>query len=67
MKQTAVEWLVENIYTIQVELESGNNDLKNKIEKAKSMEKQQIIDAYNKNKMGRVDYGERHYNETFKK
>lgn len=66
MKQTAVEWLVENIYTIQVELESGNNDLKNKIEKAKSMEKEQIVKAYdNMNSMAM--YGEQYYNETFKK
>ena len=41
MKQTAVEWLCSQIYTIQVELECGNNHLKNKIEQAKEMEKQQ--------------------------
>jgi hypothetical protein len=40
---TAVEWLCSQIYTIQVELEAGNNHLKNKIEQAKEMERQQII------------------------
>jgi len=41
MKETAVEWLCNQIYTIQVELESGNTKLKNKIDQAKEMEKQQ--------------------------
>lgn len=43
-KQTAVEWLCSQIYTIQVELEAGNNPLKNKIEQALKMEKQQIVE-----------------------
>jgi hypothetical protein len=30
------------------------------------LEREQIIDAYDKNKMGRVDYGEQYYNETYK-
>jgi hypothetical protein len=41
MKETAVEWLCNQIYTIQVELEAGNTKLKNKIDQAKEMEKQQ--------------------------
>ena len=41
-KQTAVEWLCSQIYTIQVELEAGNNNLKNKIDQAKAMEKEQM-------------------------
>ncbi len=44
--QTAVEWLCNQIYTIQVELKAGNQSLKDKIDKAKEMEKQQIIDAF---------------------
>ena len=40
MKQTAVEWLVEQLPLIQQE---GLRDI---IEQAKEMEKQQIIDAY---------------------
>ena len=31
------------------------------------MEKEQIIDAYDNNKMGRVNYGEQYYNETYNK
>ena len=37
-KQTAVEWLVSNIYTFQKEIEAGNEHLKSKIEQAKAME-----------------------------
>jgi hypothetical protein len=67
--QTAVEWMVE-----QVELISNNKTLSKKdsvklydevIQKSKAMEKEQIVDAYDKNKMGRVDYGEQYYNETY--
>lgn len=73
MKQTAVEWLCSQIYTIQVELECGNNHLKNKIEQAKEMEKQQIVDSVNEiNKKWQSEKavfmlsGEQYYNETFK-
>jgi hypothetical protein len=44
MKQTAIEWLCSQIYTIQVELECGNNHLKNKIEQAKEIEKKQQLE-----------------------
>ena len=61
MKQTAVEWLIEEIHKnmefIPVHIQ----------EQAKEMEKEQIIDAYDKNKMGRVDYGEQYYQETYGK
>ena len=62
MKQTAVEWLVE-----QMKLdELFNADYF--IEQAKEMEKQQIIDAYHINpletKFGNI--GEQYYVETFK-
>ena len=67
MKQTAVEWLCSQIYTIQVELECGNNHLKNKIEQAKEMEKQQIIDARVKKPLeSEWLEAEQYYNETFK-
>ena len=76
MKQTAVEWLCNQIYTIQVELEAGNTKLKNKIDQAKEMEKQQIIDACNQEEcFGSSGYGiheditkgEEYYNVTFNK
>jgi hypothetical protein len=70
MKQTAVEWLCSKIYTIQVELECGNNHLKNKIEQAKEMEKQQIEDAYWDGGQDVPTHGrqcEQYYQETYGK
>ena len=61
MKQTAVEWLREKLWKEFNFIFSDNI-----LEQAKEMEKQQIVEAYDKNKMGRVDYGEQYYNETFK-
>ena len=61
MEQTAVEWLVNKLPQRML------NYLKEEIEQAKEMEKQQIIDAYDKNKMGRVNYGEQYYNEEYNK
>lgn len=65
MKQTAVEWLVEQLQQNKFITES-------KIHIAKELEKQQIIDAY---LIGDKDAGiysatkqnaEQYYNETFK-
>jgi hypothetical protein len=67
--KTAVEWLVKEFSDILGPMETnGMQDLLlvDAINRAKEIEKEQIIDAYNKNKMGRIDYGEQHYNETFK-
>ena len=73
MKQTAVEWLVEEFK----EKLTGNNlpnSVLDIIKQAKAMEKQQIIDAYLKD-IGKVtidkalvhwDKAEEYYNETFK-
>ena len=66
---TAVEWLCSQIYTIQVEIEAGNHHLKNKIEQAKEMEKEQIINAYNTSFILRdkpYSTADKYYNETFK-
>jgi hypothetical protein len=58
MKQTAVEWLVE-----QLPMRIKNN-MMGEIEQAKEMEKEQIIKAYeNMNSMAM--YGEQYYNETY--
>jgi hypothetical protein len=65
-KQTAVEWLVEQL-TSQMSIRIENTiigcDL---FEKAKEMEKQQIIDAY---KFGIADEyvigSEQYYNQTY--
>jgi N-acetyl-anhydromuramyl-L-alanine amidase AmpD len=60
MKQTAVEWLVQelNLYTYL-----------SQINQAKEMEKQQIIDAWNdgNNQYSGIGDSETYYNETFNK
>ncbi len=63
MKQTAVEWLIEQMYK-----ECINIFTDEEIEQAKEMEKEQIIDAYDDgNPNGFIDKnGEQYYNETFK-
>ena len=60
MKQTAVEWLIEDLTRL------GHNFklYKKEIEQAKEMEKQQIIDACNIDKR-HYDNSEQYYNETF--
>ena len=60
MKQTAVEWLTEELRN-QFGIAFSNNIL----EKAKEMEKQQIETAYNK--AVPFKYGKQYYNETYKK
>jgi hypothetical protein len=62
MKQTAIEWLSEQIinakYTYKL-----RDDLENfLLEKAKEMEKQQIIDAYNESELTQL----KAENETLK-
>jgi hypothetical protein len=44
MKQTAVEWLVEQL---DGEKHLTENEIKRVIEQAKQMEKEQIVNAYN--------------------
>ena len=75
-KQTAVEWFVEKYFG---GIENVNSDLlKNYIEQAKQMEKEQIIDAYKEaedkweffeyeHRWGRrYETAEKYYNETYK-
>ena len=57
--KTAVEWL----YNQQIEYPLG--DWGHFFEQAKEMEKQQIIEAFNKSVP--FKFGEQYYNETFKK
>jgi hypothetical protein len=71
---TSIEWLIESIKSLDksllnkiISIEEYNINLKWVIQQAKEMHKQEIIDAYDKNKMGRVNYGEQYYQETFKK
>ena len=75
MKQTAVEWLVEQICWDHI------HEWKNEIEQAKQMEKEQIIDAYEEQNVkwepefyedgtmsitNKFRDAEQYYNETFK-
>ena len=72
MKQTAVEWLFEQIstskyfYNLMEDINSRSTVAQSNILKqAKEMEKEQIINAYR----GMPTYnksGEQYYNETFK-
>jgi len=60
MKQTAVEWLVEQLPLIQQE------GLRYVIEQAKQMEKEQIENAYNDCEWtGDHEDGEQYYKETY--
>jgi hypothetical protein len=68
MKQTAVEWLEEQIKKTTYLYKED----KIAIKQAKEMEKQQIIDAHLDGQsfsiaIEEIDYAEQYYNETFKK
>ena len=64
MKQTAVEFLADNIHYLH---STKWNDI---LEQAKEMEKQQLIDACNQIEVIGLDHelaGEKYYNKTFNK
>ena len=64
MKQTAVEWLSEQIFN---DVDLKDSILKLAIQQAKEMEKEQIIDAYRFGIQDEYVIGsQRYYNETFK-
>jgi hypothetical protein len=73
MKQTAVEWLIEQIESGKIEIVYSNKIHSIKcipeiLEQAKAMEKEQIIESAERLKW--VDYslvksGEDYYNETY--
>ena len=67
MKQTAVEWLYDNLLFAPI----SRQDVKyneRKFEQAKEMEKQQIIDSYRDSRYSLIskEDAERDYNEKFK-
>jgi hypothetical protein len=71
-KQTAVNWLRDEAIKLVVQAMQGtlNEDtlehqISQIVTKAMAMEREQIIDAYDNNKMGRVNHGEQYYNETY--
>lgn len=60
-KQTAVEWLVEQVFGKHTYVW---NDV---IEKAKEIEREQIIDAYDTNRdINTIQTAEHYYNTTYK-
>jgi len=62
MKQTAVEWLEQQLFNKRGKFTKGD------IEQAKEMEKEQIVNAYNDCEWtGDHEDGEQYYNETFNK
>ena len=64
MKQTAVEWLSEQIFN---DVDLKDLILKLAIQQAKEMEKEQIKDAYSFGIQDEYVIGsQRYYNETFK-
>ena len=67
MKQTAVEWLINCIESMNWGEITTRKEL---YEKAKAMEKEQIMDAYQKGSTrelgNRNEDAEQYYNETFK-
>lgn len=69
-KQTAVEWLEDNMYSLKIPA-IYFVDLIDLVNQAKAMEKEQIVDAFNEenhefNGWKRVDLsGEAYYNETY--
>ena len=62
MKQTAVEWLVEQL---DGERHLTENEIKRVIEQAKEMEKEQIVNAYDCEWTGDHEDGEDYYNKNY--
>ena len=72
MKQTAVEWLLQQIYSDEYQRAFGRTYISIAItEQAKAMEKEQMNNAYNDDRPNLTIYEsneafEQYYNETFK-
>ncbi len=73
MKQTAVEWLIDQIKLDQNEKVLSPKEWLNTYEQAKEMEKEQIEDAYTECWKSNMPDGyeckqsaEEHYNETYR-
>lgn len=67
-KQTAVEWLVEQIKSDQNQKSLSASEWMQVINQAKQMEKEQILDAYGiveTTEQGDIMNAEQYYNETY--
>lgn len=58
-KQTAVEWLVEQIFG------DHTSEWQKQIDQAKELEKQQIVETYNEGALDGLQLGEQYYNYVF--
>jgi hypothetical protein len=66
MKQTAVEFLCDELHNVIELYKSEWEELDSIVKKAKEMEKKQIIDAYNYGQqIPPFEYAEQYYNKTF--
>lgn len=63
MKQTALQWFIEQLIN-----EEGIDFIPTSfVKKAKAMEKEQIIDAFDRFELERIKSGLQYYNETYGK
>ena len=62
MKQTAVEWLLNEFQEVHKDYGGLDTNWLKRFDKAKEMEKEQIIEAH----YAEEQDGEQYYNETFK-
>ena len=74
-KQTAVEWLKEQLFDPYIMDELMTNQyyreplefkIKDLFERAKAMEKEQIVETYNEGALDGLQLGEQYYNHVFK-
>jgi hypothetical protein len=68
MKQTAVDWIIQQLYNHDGHIDVLDvASINGYFEKAKEMEKEQIIKAYDKGICEALDYGlgKEYYNETY--
>jgi hypothetical protein len=68
-KQTAVEWFFEHLMPfIEFSDAEKREDVRNVLEQAKEMEREQIIDAVNSQRqLGWDEKGEQYFTETYGK
>jgi hypothetical protein len=66
MKDTAVEWAINEIRSNWYDYEYGDEDMNELLKQAKEMEKDQIVDAFEHVDFN-LDDGLHYYNETFNK
>ena len=74
-KQTAVEWLKEQLFDPYIMDELMTNQyyreplefkIKDLFERAKAMEKEQIVETYNEGALDGLQLGEQYYNFVYK-